>query len=86
LFWSEKELLESSNDGFFLDPQNFPQNHFSATVRLNGEVGTMTCDSKGTVLHCSLQVSHNSTELANFASLIANVVAEHSYLLPAVIH
>ena len=86
LFWSEKELLESSNDGFFLDPQNLPQNHFTATVRLNGEIGTMACDSKGTVIQYSLQVSRNSPELVKLARLIANVVAEHSYLLAAAIH
>ncbi|MGA7162253.1 MAG: putative selenate reductase subunit YgfK, partial [Bacteroidota bacterium] len=86
LFWNEKELLESSNDGFYLDTRNLPQNHFTAMVRFNGETGTMVCDSKGTLLRCSLQGSHTSPELATFARIIANVVTEHSYLLAPAIH
>ena len=81
LFWNEKELLESSNDGFFLDPQNFPQNHFTATVRFNGEIGTIVCDSKGTILQYSLQVSQSHpswlTSRISLRMLLQNILISY---------
>jgi putative selenate reductase len=83
LFWSEKELLESSNDGFYVEAEKKAQSHFTAAVRFNNEVGTIVCDSKGALLHGTLQISDGRMEFNNFTRLIANIVFQHSYLLPS---
>ena len=82
LFWSEKELLESSNDGFYIESEKRAATHFSASVRFNNELGTIVCDSKGTVLHGTLQLTDGQAAFKKFVSFMADVVMHHSYLLP----
>ena len=83
LFWTEKDLLESTNDGFYVDGTASAKNHFTATVRFNNEVGSIVCDARGTLLHGSIPIPEKQTEFQNFTRLIAIVVKQHSYLLPS---
>ena len=82
LFWSEKELLESSNDGFYVEAGKRGATHFTATVRFNNELGTIVCDSKGSILHGTLKTTDEPAAFKNFVSFMTDVVMHHSYLLP----
>ncbi len=83
LFWSEEELLESSNDGFFVEADKRGANHFSAIVRFNDEVGTIVCDSTGSLLHGTLRISDGRGTFNNFLRFAADIVAHYSYLIPS---
>jgi putative selenate reductase len=86
LFWSEIELLESNNDGFFVELQEHSLNSLTAIVRYNGETGTIVLDTRGTILRSSLNETSDSTEFVQFTNLIANVATQYTYLLNTAVH
>ena len=81
VFWSETEFLASGNDGFYIEPHRGPQNHFAASIRFNGEVGTIVCDAGGNILEGSLANGAPRTEFNSFVRLVAAVAFDHPYLL-----
>jgi putative selenate reductase len=81
LFWTEKELLESGNDGFFVESQDHSLNILNAIIRYNGETGTITCNSQGGILRSSLNHALRNTEFMQFTKLMATVATQYSYLL-----
>ena len=85
LFWTEKELLESSNDGFFVEPHEHSPNVFNATIRYNGKTGTIACDAQGEVLRTSLHQLLENAEFIQFIKMMATVAAQYSYLLNSTI-
>lgn len=85
LFWSEKELRESDNDGFFVESQDHSRNSLNAIIRYNGETGTITCDGQGGVLRSSLDHAPKNAEFMQFTKLMATVATQYSYLLNSAI-
>lgn len=81
LFWSELEMGESANDGFFIARRDRRANTIDAKVRFEGKTGTLQCDGRGTILTTSITPKAHSTEFRRFAALIAAVSTQHAYLL-----
>jgi putative selenate reductase len=81
IFWTEKELRESGNDGFFVESQDHSLNILNAIIRYNGETGTITCDGQGGVLRSSLNHVPKNSEFVQFTKLMATVANQYTYLL-----
>ena len=81
LFWTEKELRESNNDGFFIESQDHSMNIFNAIIRYNGQIGIITCNNEGGVLRSSLSHANNDIGFMQFIKLMAVVATQYSYLL-----
>ena len=85
LFWTEKELRESGNDGFFIESQDHSLNILKAIIRHNGETGTITLDGQGGVLRSSLNQATKTTGFMQFTKLMATVATQYTYLLNSAI-
>ena len=75
LFWSEKDLLESENNGFLFAQSD---SELKIILRLNSQIGNLLLDEKGELLESTFQ---KSEELTKIIEMVKTVKKKYSYIV-----